>query len=711
MGWRLAMLLVLAMLLLGARRLVLGESSGIWDADSQYAPYQMLVGDHARAGRFLLWNPWTSGGSPDGFEPQFGAFSPLSTGIGLLTGGAERGFRVLWLSLWALGALGMVRLGRHLGAPPWAACVVALGWLASGIYTGHAQSTSFLHSIAFLPLMLWRLDAAFIERRLAPALQAGALYGLSALGGYPAFTILTAGYAMLWMAGRLATSRPRRPIASVAAALAVFLAAGVVVMAPTYFGFLVEGRGFTDRSVPLDRSIVTGSNVLEPGALSTLASPYLLIVKGVNRDRLWPRTDLSSCSLYLGGLVTVLGLLGIAPRRLDPWRLWLLGLGLVFLLLSFGDPVPFRGWLYDLVPPTRYFRHAAVFRVYSMLSLAGLALCGAAELAWRRLVAAALVASGLATAAYVAVLRAVPDVGGETTLAHAHFALAWLGTIALGVVGVRLGSARPRLVVALAIALASADALVALEIDRWTMYLPWERWAQIESARSASLDLTPRGFQREVGLVFDGVLDNKNLCLKIPVLRSYSTLENGFLRQWLDEPVLLRAALGADRIWFARDVAWLPPSQEAFQAVSDRARALGAPPLVLHSREALLHAPRAGQAVSLAAVESLPPVRPLRVSLQRYGTTELDFSIEAPEAGWLWVTDRWARGWKATVNGRSVEVSGGNFVFRAVPVTAGLNAVRFRYEPFGYPWLLISSWATLAVAAASAILGRPAASG
>jgi hypothetical protein len=31
--------------LAGTRRLVLGEVSGIWDADSQYAPYQMLVAD------------------------------------------------------------------------------------------------------------------------------------------------------------------------------------------------------------------------------------------------------------------------------------------------------------------------------------------------------------------------------------------------------------------------------------------------------------------------------------------------------------------------------------------------------------------------------------------------------------------------------------------------------------------------------------------
>src|SRR5262249_44906087 len=148
--------------------------------------------------------------------------------------------------------------------------------------------------------------------------------------------------------------------------LVAFFAVAFLVLAPTYVGFFVENQGFTFKTGPLPRSIATNSNVLEPGALSTFASPYLLVVKAANRSRLWPRTALSSGSLCVGGLPAVLGLLACAAAPRDKWRLWLAGVGLLFLASALGDPFPLRGWLYDWLPPTRYFRHAAIFRIYSM---------------------------------------------------------------------------------------------------------------------------------------------------------------------------------------------------------------------------------------------------------------------------------------------------------------------------------------------------------
>ena len=35
--------------------------------------------------------------------------------------------------------------------------------------------------------------------------------------------------------------------------------------------------------------------------------------------------------------------------------------------------MPIRGWLYDYVPPTRYFRHSSLFRGYTLFAIAILA--------------------------------------------------------------------------------------------------------------------------------------------------------------------------------------------------------------------------------------------------------------------------------------------------------------------------------------------------
>src|SRR5262249_41019158 len=187
-------------------------------------------------------------------------------------------FRSYWLLVWVLGGLGVLVLGRHLRAPPWGAAAVSVGFLFSGLYTGHAQATSFLSSAAFLPWVVWRIDAALENRSLLAAVQGGALLGLSALAGYPAFTVATSGFTALWVVGRwvLAAGKPAAPSAPAprgfpAMVLVAFFAVAFLVLAPTYVGFFVENQGFTFKTGPLPRSIAPNSNVLEPDALSTFA--------------------------------------------------------------------------------------------------------------------------------------------------------------------------------------------------------------------------------------------------------------------------------------------------------------------------------------------------------------------------------------------------------------------------------------------------------
>ncbi len=192
-----------------------------------------------------------------------GAFSPITVALGLLTGGCEFGFRAYWLIIWAMGGTGIVVLARHLSAPCWAAYMAAVGFMFSGIYIGHAEHTCFLAAISFLPWILWRLDAAIVKRSFWAAAQAGALFGLSALAGYPGMVIISGCFACSWLAGGIwlraesaAADKPlpgrglcvtafdklRRTIA----AAAVFLAVAAVVMSPTYLGFMVEARGYSD---------------------------------------------------------------------------------------------------------------------------------------------------------------------------------------------------------------------------------------------------------------------------------------------------------------------------------------------------------------------------------------------------------------------------------------------------------------------------------
>ncbi|HTF38171.1 MAG TPA: hypothetical protein VK651_07665, partial [Blastocatellia bacterium] len=141
-------------------------------------------------------------GLPLSGDPQVGAFSPVSLAIGFLTGGTSSGFKVYWLLTWLLGGFGIIMLARHLKAPAWGRCVVALGFLFCGAYTGNAQHTCFIAAFSFLTVIIWRLDVSLCSRKIWPSVEAGALWGLSALAGYPGLTIITGLFCAFWAIGR-----------------------------------------------------------------------------------------------------------------------------------------------------------------------------------------------------------------------------------------------------------------------------------------------------------------------------------------------------------------------------------------------------------------------------------------------------------------------------------------------------------------------------
>ncbi|HSF34462.1 MAG TPA: hypothetical protein VLK82_28895, partial [Candidatus Tectomicrobia bacterium] len=354
-------------------KLVRGEAVGVWDAFDFFGPYYSLIADHARSGRLVLWDPWVGGGSPAFAEPQLGTLSPFTVLVGAIAGGTEAGFRIYWLLIWLLGPLGVVVLGRHLRVPAWGAFVVALGFTFSGFYTGHAQHTSSLYAVAFLPFFVWRLDVALNTGKVLPTAQAGALWGVSALGGYPQLPVLSSGFAMLWALGRWCcveaddnVATVRRPhFFLVLATLALFVSVGLLVLSPSYVGYFTETHGYSDVTGPRLREVALASNALHAGALATFASPYLASLKLFNIN-LWNFTDVSMASIYAGACISILFPLALLSRPACRWRWWLAAIGLFFIACALAQHLPLQSWLYDFFPPTRYFRNAALVRVYAI---------------------------------------------------------------------------------------------------------------------------------------------------------------------------------------------------------------------------------------------------------------------------------------------------------------------------------------------------------
>jgi hypothetical protein len=729
--WGVAAIVAALVFLVANRLLVTGHAVGIWDASGQYFPRFVLVADHARAGRFLGWDPWTDGGLPSFSEPQIGAFSPIVNAFGLLFGGNQASFVAYWLSHWALGGAGIFMLARHLRAPAWGACVVALGYLFSGVYTGHAQHTTFVAGFSWIPWIIWQLDLALERGSWRHAANAGAIWGVGGLAGHPSITIPSGCFAALWAAGRVLfkgdadasgsppisamhgsvpTSRLGAPsLASGITTLATMAAVGVLVLSPTYVGELMEGRGVHSRNRPLSRAEV-GHNELPPEAVVTLTSAYPARVKAFFPDAVWPWTDTSMVSVYSGVLVPLLALCALASDRRNRWRWWLLGIATFCLLAAMGESLPVRRWLYDWGYPTRYFRHSSVFRLMFVFPLAVLALYGSKVVdraarfrtdgAWTRLAVGASLGAVAAIVAYEWFLGALPVTTGRV---GPFVVLLWLAPVSVAVAARARQSAR-RWVPVMLVVVASVDALLAESLSRLMMEDTGEgkaQWVALGARHQPSLDLTRNGLFRTESACQPWTPSqcwrNDQLITKVPTLRAYATFTNDFHQVMSRHPVLRASAAGRDRIWFAPRVALAPVDDTAFAAFVRRTDELGAPPLVVHTRAQML---RAGAERSdpgrHAEIDTVPAAQRLPVQVIVYHPNELTLRLTAPDSGWVMVTDRWAPGWRAEVNGRPVSPFGANFIFRAVPVRRGKNLVRFTYHPAGYPWLLAVSWLTLA---------------
>lgn len=746
--WWLWLSLVTNVFLLSNHLLVRGRAFGLWDVNSAYYPYQVLVADFARAGRLVQWDPWSYGGLPMGSDPQVGAFSPVNVLIGLLTGGTRAGFLFYWLLIWWLGGVGVLLLARQLKAPPWGGGVVALGFLFSGFYTGHAEHTSSVLAFSALPLVIWRLEAALSSQRLQPALEAGALWGLSALAGYPAQTILTGCYAALWAVGRwLCSPTPldqvgpgaaeavtaRRPsFRTVCYALALLAAVGGLVLLPSYFGFFYEGAGTHTRIGTLRRETALTEDAFTLGALATFASPFLPILKliyGIRGVVIWPRLDVSMCSIYAGAIITVFACFALVNRPRDRWRWWLLGLGLFSLGCTFGDTLPLRGWLYDWFYPTRFFRHPALFRAYYLFSLVPLALLAARELTealphrdertWRRWFGvSALVAGGalLAFLLWVPSLPALEIQPAAKVAGYFHTLSVWLGIAVIALLAWRWSPRlRQRWLLPLLLALAVGDAFLTSTVSLNTVVDldGIALWQRLDRQRSIELDLTAQGLYRAERSAYpppyDHAVNNDQMLTKLPALDAYSPALNDFHQAIAHDPLLKGMGVGSERIWFAREVAQVAVTDSNLAAYRSQAAATGGFPLLVHAPEQMLRPRQAQQppAEEAAQIAKLPAAERVAVKLLKYTPEELVFNVQCPAEGWLLVTDRWARSWKAEVNARPVTVYGSNFIFRAVPVAAGQNHIRFTYRMWAFPWLIVLSWGTLAgVLAASLYRAR-----
>src|SRR5262249_27622047 len=253
----------------------------------------------------------------------------------------------------------------------------------------------------------------------------------------------------------------------------------------------------------------------------------------------------------------------------------------------------------------RFFRHAAIFRLYYVFATSVLALIAMRDLAvalrlqgdrtWTDFL---LVASCVASCALIVFTIFATSIQNTIKIVFLlgciHALWVWLGVSGVAFIGwVLPGKIRQSYLPALLFALAGSDAFLTDVLSIPTMintkpeYV--KRWSELDEMHSARLDLTENGLLREDTSCYPPpACKNDQLITKVPVFNSYATGENYFHHEMVSHPILKKNAVKAERVWFSKDVGQVPPTKSNFVAFVRRTEALGETPLVVHSLEELL---------------------------------------------------------------------------------------------------------------------------
>jgi uncharacterized membrane protein YfhO len=108
--------------------------------------------------------------------------------------------------------------------------------------------------------------------------------------------------------------------------------------------------------------------------------------------------------------------------------------------------------------------------------------------------------------------------------------------------------------------------------------------------------------------------------------------------------------------------------------------------------------------VDLATVE--PPTEPGGATVRGSGSSALQIDVQAPEAGYLVLSEFWYPGWQATVNGAPVAPEAANGAFMAVPIPAGASTVDLRFWPATFTWGLVAAGLGVLMIVGLFLLGR-----
>jgi len=168
--------------------------NGMFDPLCQHYPWKTYYSRSFRAGRIPLWNPYEFGGQPFAATGQPAVFYPPNLLFALIDPARAFGF-VAFFHL-ALAGLSLFALAREMGCRPAASLAGAIAFQFTGLFVVTLEFTSYLATMAWLPLIVLALRRVALGGHVGWVAAAGGAIGLQLLAGHMQYAVYSLAAAM-----------------------------------------------------------------------------------------------------------------------------------------------------------------------------------------------------------------------------------------------------------------------------------------------------------------------------------------------------------------------------------------------------------------------------------------------------------------------------------------------------------------------------------
>jgi hypothetical protein len=320
--------------------------------------------DQLRNGFLILWDTHLGTGMPY-LGGDLGAFYPID----LITGLFFRYYDIIRLQVlmavhyWMAGVF-MYLYVRQLGFYRVSAIVSALSFMMGGFLLANPHHRDYIQTFIWLPLVLYFLDKALIQRKKIWSLFSGLFLAFSYLAGHANIFYYLLLFLLFYYCFRIYLGIRAQSYKNILQDSTYFLIMGFFCMGCSslqLLPLLAAGAGTFRDTMDFDWAI--------QGSYPLINLITLLMPKGIH----WTATDLSDQLSYVGMLPLLLGFWAVLQPNEIRTKFW--GLVALFsMLMAFGANTPFFKILYDLLPGLHLFRIPA--RSNSLLTFALAILAG-----------------------------------------------------------------------------------------------------------------------------------------------------------------------------------------------------------------------------------------------------------------------------------------------------------------------------------------------